>query len=280
MADIKNLAKVADIDLASTFALSAEKLIAMLGITEPIAAAPGETLKQKKITGTLSAEAYTEGDDIPVTKYTTSDVQTFAVELKPYRVVTTLQDVQKRGYEQAVAAKDQKLVNDIQAVLKGDFIDTLGEAGKAATGESLVACAANAYAELENAAEELGFGAVTPVFFVNPVDFAACIGKSEVFAAFGFSYIAGFAGLGNLIATSKVEKGTVYCVAAQNLKAYYIPANDAPGFAFTTDESGYVAVQHGTELRNLTYDTVAWTGLTIFAEYTDLAVKGSIVASA
>lgn len=279
MADIKHLAKVQDIDLASTFQLSAEKLIAMLGVTEPIPAAPGETLKQKKITGTLSATAYVEGNDIPVTEYTTSDVQTFEVTLKPYRTVTKLQDVQKRGYEQAVSAVDAKLINDIQAVLKADFVTTLSKGATKATGTSLITAAANSFAALENTAEELGFGNVTPVFFCNPADFADAIGKSEVFAAFGFNYIANFAGLGNLIATSKVAKGTVYCVAAEDIKAYYIPANEAPGFDFQTDESGYVAVAHDTELKNITYNTVAWTGLTLFAEYTDLVVVGTIAAS-
>lgn len=278
--DIKHLAKVQDVDLASTFEQSAAKLIAMLGTAEPIPAAPGETLKQKKIEGTLSAETYTEGSDIPVTSYTTSDVQTYEVELKPYRVVTTIQDVQKRGYEQAVSAKDQKLNVDIQAVIKKAFVESLDKGTATATGTDLTKAAAQAFATLQNAAEDLGFGAVTPVFFCNPLDFAAAVAGSEVFAAFGFNYVANYAGLGNLVATSAVKQGTVYCTAAENLKAYYIPANSAPGFEFTTDESGYIAVQHDTELKNLTYNTVAWTGLTLFAEYVDLVVKGTIADKA
>lgn len=279
MADFKTLAKVQDIDLANTFSLSAAKLIEMLGAAEPIPAAAGETLKQKKITGTLTSTAYTEGEDIPVSTYKTEDVQTISVELKPYRTVASAQDIIKRGYENAVTAKDGKLLSDIQAVIKGDFVTTLKTGTATATGTDLIKAAAQAFAVLENAAEENGFGAVTPVFFCNPLDFADAVAKTDVYAAFGFAYVANFAGLGNLIATSKVEKGNIYCTAAQNIKAYYIPAAEAVGFEFGTDETGYIAVQHDAELKNLSYNTVAWTGLTLFAEYTDLVVKGTIAPS-
>lgn len=276
--DIKHLAKVQDIDLASTFAQSADKLISMLSVAEAIPANPGETLKQKKITGTLSAEAYVEGKDIPVTTYTTEDVQTYEVKLVPYRVVTTVQDIQKRGYEQAVSAKDQKLNVDIQAVIKKAFVDSLDKGTATATGTDLIKAAANAYAQLQVAAEDNGFGAVSPVFFCNPLDFAEAAAGSEVFAAFGFNYITNYAGLGNLIATSAVAKGTIYCTAAENIKAYYLPAA-VQGFEFTTDATGFIAVQHDPELKSLSYNTVAWTGLTLFAEYVDLVVKGTIAPS-
>lgn len=276
MADIKKLAKEADLGFVTTFDLSAEKLISMLGVMDAIPAKAGETLKQKKITGTLATTGYTEGAEIPATTYTTEDVQTYEITLKPYRVETTLQQVQKRGYEYSVKAKDEKLIADIQGGLKADIITALDKGTATATGTDFVSVAANAWAVLQNAVEDNGFGESTPVFFCNPVDFAANIGKSEVFSAFGLSYVENFAGLGNLIATSKVAAGTIYCTAARNLKVYYIDANEAPDFDFETDQSGYVAIKHGTTLNKLTYDTVAWTALTFFAEYVDFVVKGTI----
>lgn len=278
MADITKLAKVADIDFTSTFEVKTSKLVEMLNTFEPIPAKAGETLKQYEITGSVTSAAYTEGADIPVTTYTTNEVQSFEVELKPYRVSTTLQEVQKRGYERAVADKDQKLSGDIQGILKGDIITSLETGTGSATGDTFLKCAANAWAVLQNAAEEHNFGDVAPIFFANPIDFAKNVGDSEVFSSFGMQYIQNFAGLGNLISTAKVPEGTIYCTAAQNMKVYYVPANEAPGFDFTTDESGYIAVQHDTTLKNLSYDTVAWTALTFFAEYVNLVIKGTIAA--
>lgn len=279
MSDILKLAKQADLEFTTTFDLSAAKLIEMIGAMDAIPAKAGETLKQQKITGTLVTSGYTEGDEIPETKYTTADVQTYEITLRPYRVSTTLQQVQKRGYKRAVQDKDSKLVADIQSGLKADIVTALGKGTATASGTDFVSCAANAWAVLENAVEDKGFGDSTPIFFCNPVDFAANIGKSEVFSAFGLNYVENFAGLGNLIATSKVPSGTIYCTASRNLKVYYIDANEAPDFDFEADESGYVAIKHGTTLNKLTYDTVAWTALTFFAEYVDFVVKGTIAPS-
>ena len=51
-------------------------------------------------------------------------------------------------------------------------------------------------------------------------------------------------------------------------------------FGFYTDESGYIAINHSSELKSLAYDTVAYTGITFFAEYIDMVVKGTIAATA
>lgn len=280
MADIKTLAKVADIDFVRTFTENASKLLQMVGTMEAIPANAGETLKQRQITGTLSTDAYVEGELVPLTKYQTTDVQTFEITLKPYRVVTTLQDVQKRGYERAVVEKDTKLISDMQADIKQSVITALETGTFTATGKSLIKTAANAWATLQNEVEDNGFGDVEPVFFCNPLDFATNIGDSDVFSAFGFQYIQNWVGLGNLISTSKVPQGTIYCTAKQNLKVYYIPADTAQGFEFYTDESGLVAVQHDTVLNKLSYETVAWSALLFFAEYTNFIVKGTIAPSA
>lgn len=280
MADYKKLGKVADIEMASAFELNAGKLIQMLGTAEPIRANAGETLKQYKIAGTLSKESYTEGSDIPLSTYTKEVVQTYEITLKPYRKQTTLQKIQKRGYSEAVDETDRKMLADIQMEIKKGIVTALGTGTATATGTDFVSAAANAWATLQNKVEEYGYGDVTPVFFANPVDFAACVGKSEVFSAFGMPYIENWAGLGTLISTSAVTANTIYCAAAENLKVYYIDANEAPGFEFTTDESGYIAVAHSAGMKSLTYDTVAWTALTIFPEYTDFIVKSTISEAA
>lgn len=71
MPDIKTLAAARNVDLVNTFTKSLEKLTAMLSTCAPIHAAVGETLHQKKITGKLSEVAYTAGQDIPLSSYTT-----------------------------------------------------------------------------------------------------------------------------------------------------------------------------------------------------------------
>lgn len=280
MPDIKTLAKARDVDLANTFGKSLEKLTAMLSSCDPIPAAPGETLHQKKITGKLATEEYTEGSDIPLSKYAYSDVQTFEVGIEPFRKQTTLQEIKKRGYDAAVDKTDAAMLSDIQAKVKKGFLDVLGNAGVTATGANLVACAANMWAALSNKVEEYGFGDAEVVFLVNPVDFAKCIGESEVYSAFGISYIEGWSGLGTLISTGSVAAGTVYATVKGNVKIYVATNEGDDAFGFYTDETGYIAVQHAPELKSITYDTVCYLGLKFFAEYTDFVAKGTIAPSA
>lgn len=281
MPDIKTLAAARNVDLVNTFTKSLDKLAAMLSTCTPIQAAVGETLHQKKITGKLSEAAYTEGSDIPLSSYAYEDVETYEVAIKPYRKQTTLQEVKKRGYAAAVDKTDSAMLSDIQRGIKKDFVNVLGGEGvTAVTGKNLVATAANAWAALSNLVEDYGFGDVEAVFLVNPVDFAKQIGESEVFSAFGISYIENWAGLGTLISTGSVAAGTIYATVKGNIKVYVSPTDGDELFDCYTDETGYIAVSHSAELKSLTYDTVAYVGLVFFAEYIDFIVKGTIAATA
>lgn len=281
MPDIKTLAAARNVDLVNTFTKSLDKLAAMLSTCTPIQAAVGETLHQKKITGKLSEAAYAEGSDIPLSSYAYEDVNTYEVAIKPYRKQTTLQEVKKRGYAAAVDKTDAAMLSDIQRGIKKDFVNVLGGDGvTAVTGKNLVATAANAWAALSNLVEDYGFGDVEAVFLVNPVDFAKQIGESEVFSAFGISYIENWAGLGTLISTGSVAAGTIYATVKGNIKVYVSPTDGDELFGCYTDETGYIAVSHSAELKSLTYDTVAYVGLVFFAEYIDFIVKGTIAATA
>ena len=281
MPDIKTLAAARNVDLVNTFTKSLDKLAAMLSTCTPIQAAVGETLHQKKITGKLSEAEYTPGSDIPLSSYAYEDVNTYEVAIKPYRKQTTLQEVKKRGYAAAVDKTDAAMLSDIQRGIKKDFVNVLGGEGvTAVTGKNLVATAANAWAALSNLVEDYGFGDVEAVFLVNPVDFAKQIGESEVFSAFGISYIENWAGLGTLISTGSVAAGTIYATVKGNIKVYVSLTDGDELFGCYTDETGYIAVSHSAELKSLTYDTVAYVGLVFFAEYIDFIVKGTIAATA
>lgn len=279
MADFKKLAHVADVDFATSFGLSAEKLIKMLGVVEPIPKPPTATLKQYKITGTAADNSTrTAGQEIKASNITREVVGTKEIHLKPYRRTSTLEDIQANGYASEVADKDAELLALIQADIKSDIVAALESGTGTAKGTNMVEAATAAWAELQNATE--GYSAATPVYFANPVDFAKCIGESNIFTAFGVSYLENWAGLGNLISTSAVPAGKIYVTAANNLKVYYIDASNSDGFNFETDETGFIAVTHAAEAVNLAYETVAWTALTIFPEYPEFVVKATITAKA
>ena len=281
MPDIKTLAQSRNVFMVDKFTKSLTKLAMMLSACEPIKAAPGETLHQKKITGKLTTEKYTEGQVIPVSTYTWEDVQTYEVNIKPYRKPTTLQDIKKRGYDAAVDKTDGAMLSDIQRDIKKSLVGVLGGEGTAAvTDKNLVATAAAAWATLSNTVEDYGFGDVEAIYFVNPIDFAKQIGDSEVFSAFGVSYIENWAGLGTLVSTGSVTAGTIYATVKNNIKCYTAADEGDDLFGFYTDETGLISVSHDSKLDSITYDTVAYTGFVFFAEYIDFIVKGTIAPTA
>lgn len=282
MPDIKTLAKTRDVDLVDTFTKSLNKLTAMLSSCDPIPSVAGETLHLKKITGKLSEDAYVEGEEIPISNYTWEDLGSVEVKIVPFRKQSTLQEIKKRGYAAAVDKTDAAMLSDIQAKVKEGFLNVLSgsEGALTTTGANLVATAANMWALLSNQVEKYGFGDVEAVFFVNPVDFAKCIGDSEVFAAFGINYIENWSGLGTLVSTGSIDAGTVYATVKKNVKVYAANAEGDAEFGFYTDESGYIAIQHAPKLTALTYDTVCYMGVTFFAEYVDFVVKGTIAPTA
>ena len=77
-----------------------------------------------------------------------------------------------------------------------------------------------------------------------------------------------------------VAAGTIYATVKNNVKVYTASTEGDDLFGFYTDESGYIAINHSSELKSLAYDTVAYTGITFFAEYIDMVVKGTIAATA
>lgn len=281
MPDIKTLAAVHNVDLVNSFTKSIEKLSMMLSACEPIKAKAGETLHQKKIVGKLTEVEYVEGKEIPESSYDWEDVTTFEVDIKPYRKQTTLQMIKKRGYDSAVDETDAAMISDIQRGIKKDFVNVLaGEGSTPVTGKSLLKTAALAWGTLDTLIESYGFGDVEPIYFANPIDFANQIGESEIFSAFGISYIENWAGLGTLVSTGSVPLGTIYVTVKKNIKVYTASTEGDDLFGFYTDESGYIAVNHSAELKSLAYDTVAYTGLVFFAEYIDFVVKGTIAPTA
>lgn len=281
MADIKTLAKTRDVDFVDTFTKTLDVLASMLSTCEPIPAVAGETLHVKKITGSLSTEKYVEGQDIPLSKYTWEDVATIEVELVPFRKQATLQEIKKRGYEAAVDKTDAEMLGDVQDMVKSNFMNVFSNATDAltVTGANFAQAAAKMWGTLKNEAEKYHFGMGKVVYFANPIDFAECIGGSEVFSAFGISFIENWAGFGTLVSTASVPMGTIYATLDKNVKVYATNAEGDDVFGFYTDESGYIAIQHAPAITSLAYDTICYTGTTFFAEYTNFIVKGTIAAT-
>lgn len=273
-----DLAKVRDVDFTERFSKGIDTLMAMLGVTRKQEKRAGEVLKVYKATGTLESGVVAEGEVIPLSKYQTTYAAVGEAVLNKWRKVTTAEAISSKGYGQAVNDTNDKMLKDIQKGVRTSFVNFLATGTGRAAGTGLQATLAQAWGQLQVLFEDTS---VQSVYFMNPLDVADYLGGAQISTqtAFGMSYIENFLGLGTVILASDVPKGKLYATAAENIVLYYIPvtsADMAQAFDLTSDATGLIGIHTGPTYDNLSAETVAASGVGLFAEKLDGIVVGTI----
>ena len=273
-----DLAKVRDVDFTERFSKGIDTLMAMLGVTRKQEKRAGEVLKVYKATGTLESGVVAEGDVIPLSKYQTTYEAVGEAVLNKWRKVTTAEAISSKGYGQAVNDTNDKMLKDIQKGVRTSFVNFLATGTGTAAGVGLQATLAQAWGQLQVLFEDTS---VQSVYFMNPLDVADYLGGAQISTqtAFGMSYIENFLGLGTVILASDVPKGKLYATAAENIVLYYIPvtsADMAQAFDLTSDATGLIGIHTGPTYDKLSAETVAASGVGLFAEKLDGIVVGTI----
>lgn len=278
-----NMSKVREMDYAALFGESMASLIKMLGVTRKIPVTAGTVLKVLKVTGTLASGAVPEGEIIPLSQYETTWEAVAEATLNKWRKATTAEAILKGGYDQAVNDTDSKMVKDIQKSIRGNIITSLGTGTGTASGTGLQAALADAWGALQVAFED---DDIESVYFVNPLDIADYLKTAAISTqtAFGFKYVEDFLGLGTVIITSSVTQGSFYATAKNNLVCYYVDVNGANGidevFDFTTDpETGFVGIHEEANYTRMQEETIAISGVDIFAEMPAGVIVGTIASA-
>ena len=273
-----DLAKVRDVDFTERFTTGLETLMKMLGVTRKIEKKAGEILKVYKVTGTLQDGTVAEGEIIPLSKYQTTYEPIGEATLKKWRKETTAEAISEKGYGQAVNDTNNKMLKDIQKGIRSGFVTFLATGTGVASGANLQAVMAQTWGQMQVLYEDT---AVEAVHFVNSLDVADYLGGAQITTqtAFGMSYIENFLGMGTAILASDVPKGKVYTTAAENIVLYYIAVTSsdmAQAFNLTADATGLIGIHTGAVYNNMTAETVAASGVGLFAEKLDGIVVGSI----
>lgn len=276
-----DLAKVRDVDFAERFSASLGTLMKMLNVSRKIEKKAGEVLKVYKVTGTLEDGSVAEGEIIPLSKYNTTYQPIGEAELKKWRKQTTAEAISDKGFGQAVNDTNDKMLKDIQKGIRSNFIAFLGTGTGVASGASLQAAIAQSWGQMQVLYEDT---AIEAVHFVNPLDIADYLASAQISTqtAFGFSYVENFMGMGTVIIASDIPKGKVYSTASENIVVYYIPvtsADMAQAFDMTADATGLVGIHTGADYSNMTAETVATSGVGLFAEKLDGIVVASVTGA-
>lgn len=277
-----DLARAREVDFTYRFNDSIRKLVQALGITRKIPKQAGTVLKAYKAVGTLENGVIAEGETIPLSKYETVPVTFKEITLKKYRKGTSAEAIIDGGYDQAVNMTTNKMLKDVQKVIKNEFFGFLDEGTGKANGATFQAALAQSWGQLQVKYEDTEFSAV---HFLNPLDVADYLATANITlqTAFGMTYVEDFLGLGTAFFNSAVPQGKIYSTAKENIIMYYIPVNGADlgeAFNFTSDELGLIGIHEVPDYTNMTaFDTVV-NGLTLFAERLDGIIVATIGSAA
>lgn len=274
-----DFAKAQSIDFVERFGSNLSKLIEALGVTRKMPLTSGMTIKTYKSSVTMAAnDQVGEGEIIPLSKVKTEPADTIEVTFKKYRKAASVESIQKHGYDQAIIESDELLLKEIQKGVRKDFFDFLATGTGSATATNLQGAFAKAWGQVQVLFED---DAAQTVVFVNPLDIADHLadGNLTVQTAFGLQYVKNFAGVDTVIINSSVPKGTVYATAPENIVLAYVTISGGElgkAFDFTTEELGLIGVTHDIQKQNLTAETIALSGVKLFAERLDGVVKVAI----
>lgn len=278
---IKNadLVRVREVEFVEMFSDNVTKLTEMLGVTRMIPKQAGAVLKTYKATGELvNNGAVDEGDVIPLSKYQTVAIPYDEITMRKWRKATSAEAIVEKGYDQAVTMTTDRMLKDVQKVIRGDFLTFLATGTGTASGQTFQSALAQTWAQLQIKFED---DDIQAVHFMNPLDVADYLATAQITmqTAFGMSYIEDFLGMGTTILTALVPQGTIYSTAKENIVMYYIPANGADlnlAFTFTSDSTGLIGIHEEPDYTNMTASDTVVNGLVLFAERIDGVIVTTI----
>lgn len=276
--------RVREVDFVQQFTHnSLDKLLEVLGVTRKIPMMEGTTMYMYSTSGTLQSGAVAEGAVIPLSQYEQTKTAIGDITLNKWRKAVSAEAIKKSGLETALNETDTALLRDIQKGIRTSFFNFLNgtiTGSTTATGVGLQAALAAAWGQLQTKFED---DTAEAVYFVNPLDIADYLATASITVqdVFGMNYIENFLGLGTVIMSSKITKGTFVATAKENLVMYYLTMSGDVAYAFdlTTDETGYVGIKSGYQNEERAQiESLVMDGINIFVEYAAGVVKGTITA--
>lgn len=282
----EQMKKIREVDYVSQFSHnSLAKLVEVLGVMKKIPMMEGTTMYVYTVTGELQDGNVAEGEIIPLSQYETKKTPVGDITLHKWRKAVSAEAIKKSGYDPAVRDTDGALLKDVQKGVRGNLFNFLnGEivGSTTATGTDLQSALADAWGQLQVKFED---DTAEAVYFVNPLDVSAYLGAANITTqtVFGMNYVEDFLGLGTVIMSSRITKGTFVATAKENFILYYLTMNGdlARAFDLTTDETGFIGIKSGYQNEaRAQIESLVMDGIEILVEYAEGVVKGTIGAGA
>ena len=270
-----------DIDFVEQFGRQMKGLSDVFGISRMRAVPVGTTVKTYKSVVTLAGGEVDPGDIIPLSKVEKTPDATYEMAFDKRRKAVPAEDIQKVGYDNAVADTDEALLKELRGNVLANLYTQLNTGTGAVTGATLQATMAQAGGAVSVVFEN---DAIEKVAFINPMDLADYQATHQVTLETqnGVQYLKNFLGFDVVVVTSGVEQGTIISTASDNLNIVYADMGGEikKGFPefFSDSVAPMIGVAHHRDLSRLTAETTTLSGVMIFAERIDGIVIGTITA--
>lgn len=289
-----NLIKVPDMgavqakDFAEQFSESIQLLRDAFGITRDQPMLVGNTIQRYKFVVTpASTTKPGEGVDIPLTHVKRIPLAPIEVGFEKGRKAVSIEEVQRVGYDLAVAKSDKEALNDVHGQIERGFFNYLTQTEEN-MGEfpNLQRVVSTSIAKMKTSFRSQN---VRTIIFLNPFTAADYLSEATINngedVGFGLTLLRNFMG-GNvdLMLNDLVPYGEFYATVQDNINLMHIDTNGETRKMFvnkpvTTDELGLIALVKDDNTDNLTTQTVYYWGITLFPEVVDGVVKGSLAES-
>lgn len=275
-ADISVTAR--EIDFVTRFQRNWEHLRSIMGIMRPIRATPGTVLKSKSATVTLQDGAVGEGEEIPYSKSTVVEKDYAAVTVEKYSKATSLEAIQKYGYDVAVGMTDDAFIAELQGNVTSRFYQYLNTGTLTGKYDSFQMALAMAKGQVVNKFKKLHRNITGVVAFVNVLDVYEYLGAANITvqSQFGFDYMQNFMGYQTvfMLSEDEIARGKVIATAVENIALHYVDPSESDfsraGLVYTTaGETNLIGFHVEGNYRTAVTESFAIMGMTLFSEYQD-----------
>lgn len=275
------------IDFVSRFTQNWDALREIMGIMRPIRKEPGTILRSYKAELTLENGNVAEGEKIPLSKATVTEVLHEDLTIQKYGKGISIEDVDAYGPEVAIVKTDEAFLNELQDKVMGDFYAFLKTGTLKETANDFQMAVAVAIGKVKDKFKKLHKDGSRVVVWVNTMDAYRYLGAAQltVQSAFGIEYLKGFMGAETVILSSEIEEGTVIACPVENIVNYYTdPSNSGyaqMGLKYTVDgDTNLIGFAVEGDYSTATGKNWAIMGMKLWAEYIDAIAVVTVGAGA
>lgn len=267
-----------EVDFVTVFSKNWEALRNIMGVMRPIRKTPGTRLRSFVTAVTLQSGSVGEGEDIPYSRATVSEVAYEDITIEKYAKAVSIEAVNKYGADVAVQRTDEEFRNELQNNVLTRFYTFLNTGALTSTAATWQMALAKAKGIVLDKFQKMRRTVTTVVGFANVLDLYEYLGTSDVTVqtAFGLTYIQNFMGYGTLFLLSApdIPRGRVIAIPVDNIDLYYVDPGDSDfaqlGLNYTVQgETNLIGFHVNGNYGTAVGEAFAIMGLTLWAEYLD-----------